>query len=106
MSAFKPQQRHLTIRGRAFHFVSYEGRPTNRRRAQLPYPAMWYLMVEGRRCPVLPCDTTLSLPQLDAALSAWAEDNALGPVESTPVAPTISRAAGNNPRYENWWGPN
>ena len=81
MTAFKPQQRHLTIRGRAFHFASYEGRPANYRRAQLAYPAMWYLMVEGRRCPVLPCDSSQSLPQLDAALRDWAEDNALGPVE-------------------------
>ena len=55
MTAFRPQQRHLTIQGRRFHFVSYEGRPANHRRAQLAYPAMWYLMVEGRRRPVLPC---------------------------------------------------
>lgn len=103
MKAFKPQQRHLTIRGRPFHFVSYEGRPTNHRRAQLAYPAMWYLMVEGRRCPVLPCDPDRSLPELDAALRDWAEDNTLGPVLGTfsPVdaAPVDLRRLGN------WWGP-
>lgn len=80
VTAFKPQQRHVTIRGRPFHFVSFEGRRANRRRAQLAYPAMWYLMVDGRRCPVLPCDASLSPPELDAALRDWAEDNALGPV--------------------------
>ena len=31
MSAFKSQQRHLTIGGRSFHFVSYEGVPANPR---------------------------------------------------------------------------
>lgn len=101
MSPPKPQQRHLTIRGRTFHFVSYQGSRGNAQRAQLPYPAMWYLMVEGRRCPVLPCDSNLSSTELDAALSAWAEDNAVGPVQSAhlvrigPVRPN-----------ENWWGPN
>jgi hypothetical protein len=104
VSTFTPQQRHLTIRGRPFHFVSYEGRPANPRREQPSYPPMWYLMVEGRRYPVLPCDPSLSLPQLDAALCAWAEDNALGPADATPVVPAI-QATSPNRRYRNWWGP-
>jgi hypothetical protein len=101
MSPPKPQQRRLTIRGRVYHFVSYQGSRGNPQRAQLPYPAMWYLMVEGRRCPVLPCAPELCGNSLDAALSAWVDDNALGPVESAhrvqvgPARPT-----------ENWWGPN
>lgn len=80
MTGFKRQQRHLTIHGHPFHFASYQGRPANHQRAQLAYPAMWYLMVDGRRCPVLPCDANQSMPELDAALRDWAEDNALGPV--------------------------
>ena len=101
MSSHKPQQRHLTIRGRDFHFVSYQGSAGNPQRAQLPFPAMWYLMVEGRRCPVFPYEATRSLAEVDAALTEWAEDNAMGPVESAhlirigPVRPN-----------ENWWGPN
>jgi hypothetical protein len=104
MTAFKPQQRQLTIRGRRFHFVSREGRPANHRRAQLAYPAMWYLMVEGRRCPVLPCDSSKSLPELDAALRDWAEDNALGPVEGTPSPPSAISTGGRC--QGNWRGPN
>lgn len=100
MSPPKPQQRHLTIRGRALHFVSYEGSRGNPQRAQLPYPAMWYLMVEGRRCPVFPCDTSLTPADLDAALVAWADDNAQGPVESSHVI-RVGPARPN----ENWWGP-
>ena len=79
MTTFKPQQRHLMIHGHPFHFASYQGRPANHRRAQLAYPAMWYLMVDGRRCPVLPCDSSRSPLELDAALRDYAEDNALGP---------------------------
>lgn len=100
MSSHKPQQRHLIIRGRDFHFVSYQGSTGNPQRAQLPFPAMWYLMVEGRRCPVLPYEVGRSLAEVDAALTEWAEDNAIGPVESAhlirvgPVRPN-----------ENWWGP-
>jgi hypothetical protein len=105
MSRFKPQQRHLTIRGRLLHFVSYEGSPGNPRRAQLPYPAMWYLMVEGRRCPVVPCDPNHSLPQLDAALCAWAEDNALGPIEKSHIG-AVPLGRVRNRDNENWWGPN
>lgn len=97
MSAFKAQQRHLTIRGRDFHFVSYEGSRGNVQRARLPYPAMWYLMVEGRRCPAFPCDPSLSLPELDAALGAWAQDNALGPVEvPSPAIRVIAGGRGHD----------
>lgn len=108
MSAFKPQQHHLRIRGRLFHFVSYEGQPADHRRDQPATPDMWYLMVEGRRCPVRPCDSSQSLTQLEAALQAWAEDNALGPVEARRSAEPA--AAGSAPpaeshRQGNWWGP-
>ena len=81
MPAFKSQRRLLTIRGRAFHFASFKGRAANIKRCQLPFPAMWYLMVGDRRCPVFPYDSTQGSAALDAALLAWAEDNALGPVE-------------------------
>ncbi len=103
MSAFKPQQRHLTIRGRAFHFVSYEGRPANARRAEEPLPPMWYLMVEGHRCPVLPCEPGQPLAETDAALLTWAEDNALGPVQ-TKTRPESADAVAARIRWGNWWG--
>lgn len=108
MSAFKPQQHHLRIRGRLFHFVSYEGQPANHRRDEPATPDMWYLMVEGRRCPVLPCDSSQSLTQLEAALQAWAEDNALGPVEAKRSAEPAGAGAAlpaEVHRQGNWWGP-
>jgi len=105
MAKFKPEQRHLTIQGRAFHFVSYEGGSTHRRSPQPPDPAMWYLMVEGRRWPVLPCDPQLSPVEIDTTLAAWVVANALGPVKAPdPVflpGPTLT----TQPRWANWWGP-
>ena len=79
MTTFKPGRRQLTIHGHLFRFASYKGRSANHRRAQLAYPPMWYLMVDGRRCPVLPCASCRSPLELDAALRDYAEDNARGP---------------------------
>lgn len=74
MGAF-PQQRHITIDGRPFHFVAYEGQPENRKRNQASEPAMWYLMVSGRRFPVGPFVATHSPEQLDKLLCKWVAAN-------------------------------
>ena len=105
MSSFKPQQRVLTVRGRELHFVSYEGRQANPRRGEEASPDMWYLMCEGRRCAVLPCEPSQSLAALDDALRAWAEKNAFGPGEASGSITQSGRSASNR-GYENWWGPN
>jgi hypothetical protein len=104
MSAFKPQQRHLTIRGRIYHFVSYEGTPGNVKRQEPPQPAMWYLMVEGRRRAAFPCDPAQSLVDVDRALTRWVSANALAP--STPPIPEPSAAEElARRRRTSWWGP-
>jgi hypothetical protein len=104
VGGFKPQQHHLSIRGRDFHFVSYEGRPADLRRNLLAEPSMWYLMCAGRRWPALLCDRAQTLESVDAALRAWAEGNAVGPVELAPLQePRAAPALGH--RWENWWGP-
>jgi hypothetical protein len=104
MSGFKPEQRHLIVRGRAFHFVLYEGQPARPSRNQVASPSMWYLMVEGRRCPVLTCEAGMTAAAVDAALAAWAEDNAIGPVEE-PAAAVAAGGALARRRRANWWGP-
>jgi hypothetical protein len=104
MAAFKPQQRHLTIRGRTFHFVSYEGTPANIRRGEPLQPAMWYLMVEGRRFPAFACDPAQPLPELDRALELWATTNAMGPVEPAPSPSPGSQSSRTGHRMT-WWGP-
>jgi hypothetical protein len=106
MAGFKPDQRHLTIQGRLFHFVSYEGGSVSRRSPEPAYPAMWYLMVEGHRCPVVPCDPTLSSAELESALATWVLSNALVPVEPTQVPlPAAAPAMSTHRRWSNWWGP-
>lgn len=104
MSAFKPQQRHITIKGRTFHFVSYEGQPADVRRSLAERPAMWYLMVEGRRFPAFPCDPTKPLTEIDQLLSRWAEDNATGPVQQASHGADPA-PGGPSRRPINWWGP-
>jgi hypothetical protein len=83
MSAFKSKQRHLEIQGRVFHFVSYEGRPADARRNQAGEPDMWYLMVEGRRCPVVVCDSAQTDVEIDQLLLQWALENAVRPAVAT-----------------------
>ena len=73
MSAYKVEQRRLTIRGRVFHFVSYEAVPANERRGQVAVPPMWHLMNEGKRRPVIPQMPGQEPAELDAALERWVE---------------------------------
>ncbi len=95
MSSFKPDQRHLTIRGRHFHFVSYEARAANERSGEPAVPPTWHLMLEGRRCLVFPCDPDLSKEDLDLALAKWVAENVPPPTE-TAAAParTVVRRPG------------
>ena len=104
MSAFKSQQRLLNIRGRAFHFVSYEGQPANAKRGEEASPAMWYLMVEGRRCPALVWEQNQSLDDVDRDLTKWAAENAFGSIES-PAPTTGSNRNGPVEQTRHWWGP-
>jgi len=104
MPAFKPEQRHLVVRGRAFHFVSYEGRPANAHRGEDQQPAMWYLMVEGRRFPAFPCNPDQEKTQVDLALERWAVQNAMGPA-SIAVTPAPESKAAPSKHRRTWWGP-
>jgi hypothetical protein len=104
VSAFKSQQRLLTIRGRSFHFVSYEGQPANVKRGEDASPAMWYLMVEGRRCPALVWEQNQSLDDVDRELAKWAAENAFGPVAAPTPDPSPSRS-GPLQQSRHWWGP-
>lgn len=103
MTAFKPQQRHITIEDREFQFVAYEGHAADPKRGKEAAPAMWYLMVEGRRCPVFPYDASVPLEEVDVVLTEWAEENAM---ESTgrSAAPAGRKMDPANRRLQNWWG--
>ena len=85
MSSFKTPQRYLTIRQRRFHFVAYEAISGNPKRSVIPSPAMWYLMVEGRRCPVMPYEQEQPETEVDRQLTQWLEET-LGPAQDTARA--------------------
>ena len=73
MGGFKNEQRRLTHRGRAFHFVSYEAHPANPARKLDAMPDTWYLLAAGNRWPAIPCVLAQPLGELDEALVAWLE---------------------------------
>lgn len=102
MSTFKSQQRHLAIRGRDFHFVSYEGIPANVRRGEEAQPSMWYLMVAGRRCAAFVCAPDQSPAEVDGLLARWVDEN-VPAGDATLEPPPIVRPTST--RCDNWWGP-
>jgi hypothetical protein len=78
LSTHKVEQRRLSHRGREFHFVSYDAQIANERRGQPAVPAMWYLMIEGKRRPVLPHVPGQELIELDGALLRWVDEEVFG----------------------------
>ena len=105
MSLYKPQQRHVTVRDRELHFVSYEAHAADPRHDADAEPEMWYLMRAGRRWAVMPRNPDQPAEETDELLRIWAEENAFGEevVEAVivPVANPRARRRGN----DNWWGP-
>jgi hypothetical protein len=65
------EQRRLQHRGREFHFVSYDGRPANFKRAQPATTPAWWLMSAGTRWEVMPFRPGRDAAELDLAFAAW-----------------------------------
>jgi hypothetical protein len=78
VSNHKVEQRRLYHRGREFHFVSYDAQVANERRGQEAVPPMWYVMIEGKRRPVLPHIPGQELVELDDALLKWIDEQVFG----------------------------
>jgi hypothetical protein len=75
MSAYKIQQRHLSHRGRSFHFVSYEGHPANPAKQIHAAPPTWFLITAGKRWEVMVEDPGQSSEQCDRRFMAWLDEN-------------------------------
>ncbi len=75
MGGFKPEQRRFVVDGRTFHFVAYEASPESRAQHRAAEPAMWCLMVEGRRCPVAPWLPDQAEESVDRLLLQWLRTN-------------------------------
>jgi hypothetical protein len=78
VSSYKIEQRHVTYRGRAFHFVSYDGQPANERRGEPAVPAMWYLMGPGKRWPVMEHVLGQDEDEVERALLEWLRQQGVG----------------------------
>lgn len=78
MTSYKFEQRRLIHRGREFHFVSYDAHPANERRGEIAMPAMWYLMNEGKRRPVMEQIAGTPVDELDQALLQWVDSEVYG----------------------------
>jgi hypothetical protein len=78
MSKFAVEQRRITHRGTAFHFVSYDGHPGNPKRDQPATEPAWYLMREGRRWEVMPHRPGQDDMELDRALTRWLDEHVFG----------------------------
>lgn len=90
MAAFKTPQLRITVRQRQFHFVAYEATPGNPRRDEAPTPAMWYLMVPGRRCPVMPYQEAQEVAEVERHLTKWVRSNIDEPPVEAEEAPAAS----------------
>lgn len=75
MSKEKTEQRRVTVKGRAFHFVSYEAAPGNPAKAVPPVEAAWFLMSAGKRFFALPHDPAQDPALLDQQLTRWLEQH-------------------------------
>lgn len=73
MSGYKVEQRRLTLRGREFHFVSYEGQLANPARQQPATVPTWFLMNAGKRWAVMPHQPGQEPDELDRLLTQWLE---------------------------------
>lgn len=92
MSHYRTDQCRLVHRGKEFHFVSYEGHLANPAKGEAAAPAMWYVMIAGRRHAVMPEVPGQDLVDRDQRLMAWLEANAVGRAP-VPVAPPRRRTA-------------
>jgi hypothetical protein len=71
MSSYKNAQHYLKLRGRDFHFVSYDGQPANIKKGEVEVGPMWYLMGPGKRWPVMPQVEGQSDEEIAKGLKNW-----------------------------------
>ena len=77
VSAYKNQQRRLSLGQREFHFVTYEARPANVKRGETESGPMWYLMRAGKRWPVMPEVPGQVDTEITQALTAWLKEQGI-----------------------------
>lgn len=76
MAKLSVEQHRLTHRGRAFHFVSYEGQPANPKRNQDAIEPAWFLMLAGKRWEVMPHVPGQDESELTQRFTEWLDEHA------------------------------
>jgi hypothetical protein len=72
--------------------VAYDATPGNPKRHEEPTPAMWYLMVAGRRCAVMPYTDGEPERDVERGLTRWVKANAIDPEAATaPAVPAVAQ---------------
>lgn len=71
VTRYKVEQRQIMFRGRAYHFVSYDGAAASKGKAATT--PTWYLMSAGTRWEVMPHVVDQDPEELDRTLINWLE---------------------------------
>ena len=75
VSSLRVEQRRLLVRGRTFHFVSYDGIPANVARQIAATAPTWFMMSAGKRWPVMPHVSGQDSADVDRLLAEWVEQH-------------------------------
>ncbi len=78
MGSYKVEQRRLSVRGRGFHFVSYEGTPANPAKRIAATAPTWFMMSAGKRWAVMPHQVGQDPLELDRLFTEWLETHVFG----------------------------
>lgn len=85
--SYKTDQCRIVHRGREFHFVSYDGHVANIAKGEVAAPAMWYLMMAGKRYEVMPQEAGQPATERDLLLADWLDTHvfhATNPQQTSP----------------------
>lgn len=84
MSSYKTDQCRIVHRGREFHFVSYDGHVANIPKNEAAAPAMWYLMMAGKRHEVMLQQAGQLATERDQLLADWLDEHVFHAGHSFP----------------------
>jgi len=93
MSAYRTQQHRLIHRGRAFHFVSYEGQSADEKHQRREMPPSWYLMLAGKRWEVIPQVAETSPAELERQFGDWLDAHVFGGAPAVQSEQPLSTGA-------------
>lgn len=82
--SFVVEHRHITHRGRRFHFVTYDGQAAVAARNIPATDPAWFLVSAGYRWEAVPHRQGQDPVELDRLLTEWLETSAFADVSPAP----------------------